>query len=251
MSHSPSSPLPLRVLCAASGLAAGAALGLGSRLVAQEPQPPPPVEPAPAAAPPAPPPPRTSADPRALLGLGWRWDLPPTELRSGWAPEGQTAPKVWSQHGQSAFAPSGLVQIVRTANGDAIVTHVRNKDLELRGSAAPQFQAVLLRADGGEPLLPRMAMGMTRRELGEMRYVFGEVAEDAVRRFALGILDLEGKRVRAAAGEERARALGARVLPLPLLGEPLAFELPTTDGGTFRSAEHRGEVILLDAWATW
>ncbi len=29
------------------------------------------------------------------------------------------------------------------------------------------------------------------------------------------------------------------------------FELPTVDGGTFRLADHRGQVLLLDFWATW
>lgn len=203
-------------------------------------------EPAPAPTPQ----PRASTAADAVLGPGWRWELVPTRLRDGWAPEGQTAPRVWRQHGESTFVASGLVQIAMLAEGTAVVTHVRTQDLGLRGSAAPQFQAVLFRREG-EPLQPMMSMGMTRGGLGETRYVFPAVAEANVERFALGVLDLDGKLSRAKAGEERAQALGARVLPLPLLGKPIEFELPTVDGGTFKSAEHRGEVILLDAWATW
>ena len=245
MIHHPVSPWS--ILCATVAIAAGAGPGLAARACAQQPAQEPPSPAAPTARPPAP-----ADDALTILGAGWRWDLPPTALRAGWAPEGQTAPKPWTQYGQSSFAPSGLVQVVRTATGDAIVTHVRTQDLELRGSAAPQFQAVLLR-ENGKALLPRMSMSMGRGGISETRYVFADLGDqaDSVQRFALGILDLDGKLARAAAGEERARALGARVLPLPLIGKPLAFELPTTDGGTFKSAEHRGEVILLDAWATW
>jgi thiol-disulfide isomerase/thioredoxin len=29
------------------------------------------------------------------------------------------------------------------------------------------------------------------------------------------------------------------------------FELPRLEGGTFRLSDHRGEIVLLDFWATW
>jgi peroxiredoxin len=37
----------------------------------------------------------------------------------------------------------------------------------------------------------------------------------------------------------------------PRLGEAPAFELPEPGGGVHRLADHRGEVVLLNFWATW
>lgn len=40
--------------------------------------------------------------------------------------------------------------------------------------------------------------------------------------------------------------------PSPLIGKPApALKLGASGGGTFDLAEHRGEVVLLDFWATW
>ena len=53
------------------------------------------------------------------------------------------------------------------------------------------------------------------------------------------------------AAVREAEELGASVLPLPLMGEPFDFELPTLDGKTIRSGDLKGKVVLLDFWATW
>lgn len=45
---------------------------------------------------------------------------------------------------------------------------------------------------------------------------------------------------------------GSRALPAKLeLGEPFDFALPRLDGTTVRSADLRGNVVLVDVWATW
>lgn len=44
----------------------------------------------------------------------------------------------------------------------------------------------------------------------------------------------------------------ARPLPTGLeRGEPFDFRLPTLEGEAVRAADFRGEVVLVDVWATW
>jgi hypothetical protein len=191
------------------------------------------------------------AAPRDVFGPGWSWELRPTLLQDGFDPTGQDKPKVWHQYGQTAWAPSGHVALVLTAAGHPVLTHVLVKVSRDRGTAATDYRAVLFGADG-KAVFPTMTMGATRGDVGEQRYVFPPQKEPAaIARFALGRLDLAGKRERAKEGMERAARLGASVLPLPLVGEPFAFDLPTIDGGRFRSQDHLGKVIVIDSWATW
>jgi len=43
------------------------------------------------------------------------------------------------------------------------------------------------------------------------------------------------------------KGLSAPAKPTPMP----AFELPTTDGGTFRSESLRGQVVVVRYWASW
>lgn len=41
-------------------------------------------------------------------------------------------------------------------------------------------------------------------------------------------------------------------LAMTLVGKPApAFEAPLLDGGTFKLADHKGKIVVLDFWATW
>ena len=190
-------------------------------------------------------------DLRAVFGPGWVWELKPTRLQDGFDPSGQGAPKVWTQYGQTAWVPSGHVSLVLTAADQPVLTHLRNKGLDARGTSATDYRAVLFGTDG-KPVFPQISMGASRGDLAEQRYVFPAQKDPAaIATFALCKLDLAGKRERAQEGAARAEKLGASVLPLPLLGEPFEFDLPTLAGGRFRSKEHLGKVIVIDSWATW
>ncbi|HUG89951.1 MAG TPA: TlpA disulfide reductase family protein [Planctomycetaceae bacterium] len=64
-------------------------------------------------------------------------------------------------------------------------------------------------------------------------------------------LTTEGaKRVADEAARE-ARERGIAVLPLPVVGEPYAFDLTDIDGKPISSRQLAGKVVLLDYWATW
>jgi hypothetical protein len=182
-----------------------------------------------------------------MFGTGWQWELAPTKLQDCSA--GEARP--WTQHGESQFVPSGLVSLVLTAANQPVLTHVLLNAGKQRGSATTDYRPVLLTADG-TPIFAMMSMGSSRNDLGETRYVFAAQKDaSAIASFALGKLDLDGKRERAREGAARAKELGASVLPLPVVGEPIAFDLPTIDGGHFASQDHLGQVIVIDCWATW
>jgi hypothetical protein len=186
--------------------------------------------------------------PREMFGPGWRWELAPAKLREG-SDAGEARP--WTQHGESQFVPSGLVSLVLTAANQPVLTHVLMNPGKQQGSAKTDYRPVLLTADG-TAIFATMSMGSSRNELGEWRYVFAAPKDaTAIASFALGKLDLDGKRERAREGAARAKELGASVLPLPVVGEPIAFDLPTIDGGHFASKDHLGQVVVIDCWATW
>lgn len=65
------------------------------------------------------------------------------------------------------------------------------------------------------------------------------------------ILTPEGRKVLARDAQERARAAGVEVLPLPEIGQPFDFRLTTIEGAVVSSRKVRGKVVLIDGWATW
>ena len=190
--------------------------------------------------------------PRDLFGPGWKWELAPTKLSEGWSPTGETQPRQWTSQGESRFVPSGLVSLVLTAGNRPVFLHVRpNPGKQQEGSVVTDYRPVLLTADG-TPIFASVTMSSGRNDLAEARYVFNPPKDaGAIASFALGKLDLAGKRERAQEGAARAARLGASVLPLPVVGEPLAFDLPTIDGGHFASQDQLGKVVVIDCWATW
>lgn len=180
-----------------------------------------------------------AADPPELP-VGWQWEQEPVELYP-----------TWKTGGFSRFVESGIVQLHRLAGDVIIVEHIRNKDVAAMGSKAPRYDVFLLREDGTR-VNSRGASSMTRDELSISTLSFGKVDDlDSINRIGLAVLTFEGRKEAAAAGMARARDVGAKVLPLPVVGEPLEFELKTMDGGVIRSEDLLGKVVLIDHWATW
>jgi thiol-disulfide isomerase/thioredoxin len=64
-------------------------------------------------------------------------------------------------------------------------------------------------------------------------------------------LTLDGRIEASLEALDEARAVGAKALPLPVVGRPYEFEMPTIDGGVIRSEDLRGKVVIVDSWATW
>jgi thiol-disulfide isomerase/thioredoxin len=180
-----------------------------------------------------------AADAMIDLPAGWRWELEPIDLH----------PR-WERHGHVRFVPSGAISI--EMSGETIVTlHIRNKDLDAEGSAKPQYEMYLIDADGSPVQSPAWSMtGNDELQIERRRFTRND-DDPPIVKLGLAVIDLEGRRERAAVASERAEEIGASVLPLPIIGEPFDFDLPTMSGDRIDSAELRGRPILIDCWATW
>lgn len=131
-------------------------------------------------------------------------------------------------------------------NGTRIQTLVRHKDrLTFFASKVEDSQL-----SGNSDIL-----GECHAEIADVdQLLFGSYIEQAAARLAYHRWRLhhatEPKFVLAGDGsDQRAPLTGTES---PLVGEPAPdFKLSNLDGETFQLAEHRGEVIILDFWATW
>lgn len=201
---------------------------------------------------PAPRAPGASTQPAAgeVIGPGWRWELAPVVLRDAYAQPGQPVRKEWTDRGQSFHAPSGYLFLVLPESRKPTLVHLQTQGLDRQGSELPAFRPLLFDIDG-KVVSPPVTMSSRRPQLAETRYLWNEVDPARIARFAVGVLDLEGRLARSAAASARARELGASTLPLPRIGQPLPFDLPALDGTRIRSTDLTGRVVIIDSWATW
>lgn len=174
-----------------------------------------------------------------LPGPGWRWEMPPREL-----------PSHWLSRGFARHVESGVLSLFATAGGSVVAQHVWDRDPAWSRVERPAFRVVLLDGDG-EPRPSRGTMTVTRDGRSIARHSFDGDGPGDLERIGLAVLDFDGRVEAAAAAREEAEEIGASTLPLPIVGEPFPFDLPTMDGGRVRSEDLRGKVVLLDAWASW
>jgi len=174
----------------------------------------------------------------ADLDVGWRWAIEPVELREGWRSNGFTR----------LFSHGALI-LSETPEGGMLALLSQSVDLQQRGSAAPRFRLVLL-DDKGAELRTTGSWSSANRVIRITSFRSLDKA-DSVERVGLAVLDLEGRREQSEAAMRDAADVGASVLPLPVIGEPLEFDLPTVDGGRVRSDDLKGKIVLIDCWATW
>lgn len=187
----------------------------------------------------------TAAEPTLTVELdpGWKWLV---DLEQPW--DG------WSERGIDRLLPDSSVILVHwDRTNHIVVRHVWTKDVGKAGSAVPEYRFHLLDVDGN-PLPRGGSSSMWNNDVRVDRYVFGPL-EDPTRlaRWGVAGLDYDGRRTLAEAASRRAAELGASVLPLPVVGEAYAFDLPAMSDpkARIRSADLKGKVVLIDCWATW
>jgi thiol-disulfide isomerase/thioredoxin len=77
------------------------------------------------------------------------------------------------------------------------------------------------------------------------------VPVDEMKFIGIEKLTEEGYRnIRVPAASRQLEAAGVRPLPVPRIGERYDFEVTASDGKKIRAADLRGQVVLLDFWAT-
>jgi thiol-disulfide isomerase/thioredoxin len=172
------------------------------------------------------------------LDVGWQWAIEPTELREGWRSNGFTR----------LFSHGGLT-LSETPEGNVLAVLSQSVDLDKRGSASPEFRLVVL-DDRGEELRTAGWSKSANQAIQITNFRIAGKAE-SVERVALAMLDLEGRKKLSEVAMRDAEHTGASAMPLPVIGEPIEFDLPTMDGGRLRSDDLKGSVVLIDCWATW
>lgn len=172
------------------------------------------------------------------LDVGWQWAIEPTQIRDGWRSNGFTR----------LFSHGGLT-LSETPEGNVLAVLSQSMDLDKRGAAAPEFRLVLLDEQGEE----LRAAGWSKSANQAIRITNLRIAgkAESVERVGLAVLDLEGRRKQSDAAMRDAEHAGASALPLPVIGEPIEFDLPTMEGGRLRSDDLKGNLVLIDCWATW
>ncbi len=177
------------------------------------------------------------------LPTGWEWVIEPMPFREGiergrHASGNGDVQVVWS------FSPESLLLT-------AVITAPR--ELGLTESHATMHRAFVLTSDG--ELLAAKQRSMDGTTTLVRRTLSIRLEPDAVDPAAcfLGVarLTLDGRIEASLEALDEARAVGAKALPLPIVGRPYEFDLPTIAGGMVRSDDLRGKVVVVDCWATW
>lgn len=171
------------------------------------------------------------------LPTGWRWELEPVSPAQNWATDG------WSR-----VTPAGVLTVWPLDDGLAV--QLVQAPTAAVGSAKPKFEVWAV-DESGQRLDSRRWHSQSNREWEVQTAYFRGTEPAALERVGIAMIDLEGRRARAAEAAERARAAGAEALPLPVVGEPYRFELTDLAGNRIRSEDLLGKVVLIDCWATW
>ncbi len=199
-----------------------AATALGVAAVAQEPA----VEPAQEGA-------------QNALPTGWRWEFEPRALS-----------RPLTERPFDRLTRFGAFTAAMLHGGRQRVRMVQTVGLELEGARALEFR-VVAQAEDGAPLRAVQRSTMANPFARVIDFAVLTEDPDDVASIGLAVLDFDGRVAASASAAEAARAAGARVLPLPVIGQAYDFALPTLAGGQFTASEWRDKVLMIDAWATW
>lgn len=75
-----------------------------------------------------------------------------------------------------------------------------------------------------------------------------EFALDKIAYFGIERVVSDADRLLAEAAQKEAKDKGIEIPPLPAIGKPFPFDLPTPDGQRMRAADYRGKAVLLVVW---
>lgn len=177
------------------------------------------------------------AEPPALE-TGWRWMYGPQTMR-----------EAYFRHGYTRLIDDNIVMVDAGPEKSVIVRHVYPSQPGVIGAAATTYAVHLTTRDGERA--KSQGWSSSSNESYTTRRESFNVDPALVESIGLAVLDLEGKRARSAEAAKAAAAMGATALPLPVIGEPFRFDLPSFEGDRIRSEDLAGKVVLIDHWATW
>ena len=156
----------------------------------------------------------------------------------------------WRREGFTELIASGVLTAFATEGGSVIVQHVSTQPIVGRGSADPEYRVVLTDTDGSHVKSSGGGgRGNGAASVSTVTYKVDDLRSLA--RLGLAVLDLDGRKIVSAAASKVATEIGARTLPLPVIGESFDATLPTIGGGEVKLSDYHGKVVLLDCWASW
>lgn len=181
--------------------------------------------------------------PAPQLTDGWVWDVPPFDL---------TGIRAGEESVLCTGAGSAMI-LTRTPSGNVAASMIL---LSTESAPVAEETRFEIRAfdRNGSPVTHHNGMSVGSRQFRVCQASFDEIgaaAGEGVRQLGVARLDAAARRAGHERAMERARAAGANVLPLPVVGRPFEFDFPTVEGGRIRSQDLRGQVVLIDCWATW
>lgn len=173
---------------------------------------------------------QVAADDDYVNTLGWEWRVAPTAPRSFFASRGYLM--------ISESGPNGQFNVTlarRTADDRVRGTHIVAFDKHRRPHR----------------LVPQQGGGQGGVSLQRWILPVENLRASEVHAYGIESLTLDSVAKATKDATERARNSGIEVLPFPLVGEPYNFALTAKSGHHISSDRVKGNVVLIDCWATW
>lgn len=187
--------------------------------------------------------PSFAAEPnREGLPTGWEWVFPPSPLGES-----------FGRYPVSIAGADVLAVYLPGAGNDVAATLSTAAESGVTDAHETEYRAYLVAPDGN--LIQGRGMSTSGNGKVTTHTSMFALEEDRFDRAELSMgvarLTLDGRIEASLEAMAEARAVGAKALPLPIIGKPYDFEMPTIDGGVIRSEDLRGKVVVVDSWATW
>lgn len=176
------------------------------------------------------------------LPVGFRWEKEPRKI------EIQSR----SQNGRTLYLPTGAVSVARTDAGTVVVIIFQTKEMQNSGSAKLSYLPVVsipgeeVAIEVGRPNISGFRSGL---KVHTFRVSNDRLAECDTFNLGIAVLDLAGKVKRSDLAWKARRS--AQILPLPVVGQVMDFELKDLDGKFVRGDDYWGRYLLIDCWASW
>jgi len=155
------------------------------------------------------------------------------------------------QNGRHHYMPTGAFSVTRTDAGEVLVSIIQSKGLRNTGATRILYFPVLLTADGKVIDIGRRSSFTAMAHLctHHFRCKHDDLISSDSFQIGIGIIDLASRMEQSRLATLQMK--NAQVLPMPIVGKPLDFNLKDVTGKSIRDEDYRGRFLLIDCWATW
>ena len=172
--------------------------------------------------------------------LGWTWDAPPrsTDRLS------VERPMAWLREDLT-------ITLVKTADGDLYAVLSRTGPM-YDPAGGTEYRVVAYDNQGRRSLFRQAGSSSDAKMTVSLHRLARQDAEiDSITQVGVEALHRDGRRLVSKQAVAQAKSQGIDILPLPELDQTYNFELTDVNGNRIRSGDLRGNVVVIDFWATW